>query len=60
MAFDCSRHFADNSSENSSGFLERREHAGEQTDGNITNAARLLGLSFRSLRYKVKKLGIER
>jgi two-component system response regulator PilR (NtrC family) len=32
----------------------------DRMDGNLTNAARLLGLSFRSLRYRVKKLGIER
>lgn len=31
----------------------------EQTGGNKTRAAELLGTSFRSLRYKLKKLGIE-
>jgi two-component system response regulator PilR (NtrC family) len=31
----------------------------ETTRGNITQAAELLGVSFRSLRYKMKKLGIE-
>jgi len=30
----------------------------EKTGGNITNAAALLKMSFRSLRYKIKKLGI--
>ena len=29
-----------------------------KTDGNITDAARLLGTTFRSLRYKMKKLGV--
>ncbi len=28
----------------------------ERTDGNVTKAAELLGISFRSLRYRVKKL----
>ena len=31
----------------------------EQTRYNKTAAARLLGITFRALRYKVKKLGIE-
>ena len=31
----------------------------EQTRYNKTAAARLLGMSFRALRYRVKKLGIE-
>ena len=31
----------------------------EQTRYNKTAAARLLGMTFRALRYKVKKLGIE-
>ena len=31
----------------------------EQTRDNKTAAARLLGMTFRALRYKVKKLGIE-
>ncbi|MHC4870252.1 MAG: sigma-54-dependent transcriptional regulator [Planctomycetota bacterium] len=30
----------------------------EQAGGNITNASDLLGISFRQLRYKIKKLGI--
>ncbi|MBN1420292.1 MAG: sigma-54-dependent Fis family transcriptional regulator, partial [Planctomycetes bacterium] len=30
----------------------------EATDGNMTLAARLLGMSYRSIRYKVKKLGV--
>ncbi|WP_018946605.1 MULTISPECIES: sigma-54 dependent transcriptional regulator [unclassified Thioalkalivibrio] len=35
------------------------ETALHQTGGNRTAAARLLGLSFRQLRYRLKKLGIE-
>ncbi len=31
-----------------------------ETDGNLTRAAELLGIPFRSIRYRVKKLGIER
>ncbi len=31
----------------------------DKTDGNITRAAELLGTSFRSLRYKISKLGIK-
>jgi len=31
-----------------------------QTDGNLTAAAKLLGLTFRAIRYKVKKYGIRR
>jgi two-component system response regulator PilR (NtrC family) len=31
-----------------------------QTNGNLTAAAKLLGLTFRAIRYKVKKYGIER
>jgi two-component system response regulator PilR (NtrC family) len=31
----------------------------EKTRFNKTAAARLLGLSFRQLRYRIKKLGIE-
>ncbi len=31
----------------------------EQTRYNKTAAAKLLGMTFRALRYKVKKLGIE-
>lgn len=32
----------------------------ERTDGNLTQAAKILGISFRSIRYKVQKLGIEK
>ena len=32
----------------------------DQTGGNLTRAAKLLGTTFRSLRYRVKKLGLER
>jgi len=44
--------------------LERREHeliaeALRITGGIKTDAARLLGISFRSLRYRLKKLGID-
>lgn len=40
--------------------VERRYllNALEKTGGNLTQAARVLGLSYRSIRYKVKKLGI--
>lgn len=31
----------------------------QKTNGNLTKAAEILGMSFRSIRYKVKKLGIE-
>jgi len=31
----------------------------EHTNGNKTEAARLLGMTFRSLRYRLKKLGVE-
>jgi two-component system response regulator PilR (NtrC family) len=31
----------------------------EQTRYNKTAAARVLGMSFRALRYRIKKLGIE-
>ena len=31
----------------------------EQTRYNKTKAAQLLGMTFRSLRYRIKKLGIE-
>ena len=31
----------------------------EQTRYNKTKAAALLGMTFRSLRYRIKKLGIE-
>ncbi|MEM7164497.1 MAG: sigma-54 dependent transcriptional regulator [Planctomycetota bacterium] len=30
----------------------------EQTSGNLTQAAKMLGVSYRSIRYKVKKLGV--
>ncbi len=30
----------------------------EKTGGNLTKAAKILGLSYRSIRYKVKKLGV--
>jgi two-component system response regulator PilR (NtrC family) len=30
----------------------------QQTAGNATQAAKLLGISFRSMRYRLKKLGI--
>ncbi|MFO8152249.1 helix-turn-helix domain-containing protein, partial [Thioalkalivibrio sp.] len=35
------------------------EAALARTGGNRTAAARLLGLSFRQLRYRLKKLGID-
>ncbi|MBI4585890.1 MAG: sigma-54-dependent Fis family transcriptional regulator [Planctomycetes bacterium] len=31
----------------------------KKTNGNLTNAAKLLGMSYRSIRYRVKKLGIK-
>lgn len=31
----------------------------KKTNGNLTNAARLLGMSYRSMRYRVKKLGVK-
>ena len=34
------------------------EVALERTDGHLTNAAKLLGISFRAMRYKVKKYGL--
>jgi len=34
------------------------EQALARTEGNLTRAAELLGITFRSIRYKVKKLGI--
>jgi len=37
------------------GYLAR---ALDATEGNMTNAARLLGMSYRSIRYKVKKLRV--
>ena len=41
--------------------IERRAiiDALEQARYNKTRAAKLLGMSFRSLRYRIKKLGIE-
>lgn len=41
--------------------LERTmiEQALERTDGNRTEAAKLLGISFRSMRYRLQKLGID-
>ena len=30
----------------------------DRTDGNLTQAAKVLGMSYRSIRYKVKKLGV--
>jgi two-component system response regulator PilR (NtrC family) len=43
------------------GGIERRmiQKALEQTGGNRTAAAKLLGISFRQLRYKLKKLGLD-
>lgn len=40
--------------------IERRFLASalEQTNGNLTQAAKMLGVSYRSIRYKVKKLGV--
>ena len=40
--------------------IERRflSSALEQTNGNLTQAAKMLGVSYRSIRYKVKKLGV--
>jgi len=32
----------------------------EQTDYNITKAAKLLGLTFRTLQYRLEKFGIRR
>ena len=37
----------------------RRIEALEKTRYNKTAAAKLLGLTFRQLRYRIKKLGIE-
>ena len=36
------------------------EAALQRTGGHLTNAAKLLGITFRSIRYKVKKHGLER
>ena len=30
----------------------------DKTEGHLTNAAKLLGISFRAIRYKVKKYGL--
>ena len=30
----------------------------KSTGGNLTNAAKMLGMSYRSIRYRVKKLGV--
>jgi len=40
--------------------IERAEitKALEKADGNKTKAAELLGISFRALRYRIKKLGL--
>jgi two-component system response regulator PilR (NtrC family) len=42
--------------------VERRhiDTALKKTDGSIKNAARLLGITFRSLRYRLQKHGIEK
>ncbi len=34
-------------------------HALEQTGSNKTAAAKLLGITFRAMRYRLKKLGLE-
>jgi two-component system response regulator PilR (NtrC family) len=36
------------------------QQALDRTAGNLTQAAKLLGMTFRSLRYRVAKLGIQR
>ena len=46
-------------------YLLEQEHAYivqalERTDWNLTEAAKLLGMTFRSIRYRVSKLGIEK
>ena len=33
--------------------------ANPSANGHLTNAAKLLGISFRSIRYKIKKLGLK-
>jgi two-component system response regulator PilR (NtrC family) len=35
------------------------QEALKATAGNLTNAAKLLGMSYRSIRYRVKKLGLK-
>ncbi len=42
--------------------IERRiiKQALEETGGNATKAAELLGITFRSMRYRLKKLGLKR
>jgi two-component system, NtrC family, response regulator PilR len=32
----------------------------EHTNGHLTNAAKALGITFRAIRYKVKKYGLDR
>ncbi len=39
--------------------IEHIKAALVETEGNLTKAAELLGLTFRSLRYRIKKLGIK-
>ena len=41
--------------------IERRAilKALEQTDNNKTAAAKVLGITFRAMRYRLKKLGLE-
>ena len=41
--------------------LERRylREALRMTEGHMTNAAKLLGMSYRSIRYRIKKLGVK-
>jgi len=53
-----------NSTENMDKYLERIEsdlieEALKANDNNMTRAAKQLGISFRSMRYKMKKLGIK-
>ena len=31
----------------------------ERTNGHLTNAARVLGITFRAIRYKIKKHGLK-
>ena len=52
------------SSETLDDYLNRIERqaileALQKTDGNRTAAARLLGVTFRSMRYRLERLGIE-
>ena len=41
--------------------IERRflANALDRTNGNLTQAAKILGMSYRSIRYKVKKLNVK-